>query len=267
MYRRRLLGTLAGLSAVGGAGCTAPTGSGGGSAGVAHPSLPERRLTRGGWTEAADPPPARVYQREFGGVGRLSATENTVIFEDAALNSRLRDETMGAFPGENETLRLFFATRAAINSTANLDTWPGVRDEVFDGVRAAANEEFAARLRDNGVEDVDREDDGTISVEGGHEASVTRHTGRYRYERMTVPVTADESLDLDGGTVDVEGIVAAWRPGDDIRLAGGAYPAETVEEELTADLTDAITVTVDVDLGLSPDRYRTELRDLVAGVE
>ncbi len=49
-------------------------------------------------------------------------------------------------------------------------------------------------------------------------------------------------------------------------MAGGAYPAENFARVTEADLSDAISVTIDVDLGLTPDAYREELFELVRNV-
>jgi len=58
-----------------------------------------------------------------------------------------------------------------------------------------------------------------------------------------------------------------WNAGDYVVVAGGAYPGENFATTTEKDLSEAITVTVDVDLGLAPSEYEQEVRGLMAATE
>lgn len=266
MRRRAYLASLAGVSTATLAGCASIDGTGGADASVPPPSVPERRLDRGGWVLAANPAPEQVYRQSMGSVGVVTATENTVAYEDEALRERLRADTLGEFPADGDALRVFFASRVEIEAPGNTDAWPVVGEAVFDGVRSVAAEQFVSELRANGVEDVTATGADRLAIDSGEQAEVTRFAGEYRYQELSIPVTRERSLTFPDGTVAVEGVLAAWRRQGRILLAGGAFPAESFDRQLSGDLTDAIAVTVDVDLGLEPDRYRSELYDLLRGV-
>ena len=54
--------------------------------------------------------------------------------------------------------------------------------------------------------------------------------------------------------------------GRDAFVAGGAYPASNYEQTIQRTITEAIELTLEIDLGLSPSAYESELISLVQSV-
>jgi len=58
-------------------------------------------------------------------------------------------------------------------------------------------------------------------------------------------------------------MIAIWRHDDYIMVAGGVYPAEDYHRVFSEKLSEAIEVTVRINLGINPERYELELKDLI----
>ncbi len=107
----------------------------------------------------------------------------------------------------------------------------------------------------------------TITVNTGETAQVHEYSANYRFSNIEVPVTKSKTITIKGDTLTVNGILAIWQHDTDVMAAGGVYPAEDFETHTTQDLTDAITVSVDIDLGLQPHTYRNEVISLIKTVK
>ena len=76
-----------------------------------------------------------------------------------------------------------------------------------------------------------------------------------------------EPITIEGGEIPVAGHLAAWIADDSVLVTGGAYPAANFARQVTESPSAAIDLSVDIDLGLTPDAYRAELFDLMRRVE
>lgn len=115
---------------------------------------------------------------------------------------------------------------------------PGITPAVRPMVVSAAEESFADRLRERGLESVAPERRDRLRTEAGRRARLRRFTAAYH------PST-------DSPPVPVEAWLAVWSAGGQFRVAGGAYP----------------TAAPDGERSVSPGRYREELLAFVRGVE
>ncbi|MFB6268005.1 MAG: hypothetical protein ABEI31_10125 [Halodesulfurarchaeum sp.] len=254
MHRRDVLiaagtGALASLS-----GCQTAVGA------VALPDVPEAQLESGGWTQRAVTRGRTVFERNFGPVS-VKAVASSVVYEDAALARTVKRRTLGKIEA---TLALFTATR--IDMAPPIDELGPIQEEVESRIMDAAGQQLQTRLEEAGLEDVRKADTGTLTVDSGAEARLTTYRANYPVPDVTFPVTDGTAVTIPGTDLAIEAPLAVWASGGGYLVAGGAYPAEDYSKSVSRDLTSAISVSVDVDLGLSPESYRTELRDLMTAV-
>lgn len=252
MNRRRFLGAagVAGLGAI--AGCMNAVGT------VAPPDVPENKLEDGGW-EQTNRTEQTVFNEEYGPV-TITGKSTTLTFEDTQLAQSVRDKTLGQIDG---TLGLYSASH--INFSPDLNNLPGGvgREEVLEQVDTAANEQFQQRMRDNGLQNVTKTGTERFQTDSGADAGLTTYSAEYPVGEMTYQ-TGSESVTIDVGAIEVAGDLAVWNENDYVVVAGGAYPFENFTKTTQKNLSEAISVTIDIDLGLTPEEYRSEVRGLVA---
>ncbi|MFB6106659.1 MAG: hypothetical protein ABEJ70_06770 [Halobacteriaceae archaeon] len=255
MNRRQVLGALATGAAASLAGCSGAAGA------VAPPVLPTDELEAGGW-EQTDSEEGTIFRERIGPI-RVVGTHHTLSFEDVALRRSVREKTLGAI---DSTLAMLSATH--VDFSPDLNNLPANvgRKEVLEATEDAARDQFVAQMEDAGLADVQQTGTGTMAVDTGETASTTTYGATFPVEDFGFDVAEGARVTVPGGAVAVEGLLAVWNHGDYVLVAGGAAPAESFERHVTEDLSDAITVTVDVELGLTPDAYREEIRRIVQGV-
>lgn len=252
MNRRRFLGVagVAGLGAL--AGCTGALGT------VAPPDVPQDRLDEGGWTQT-DRSEQTVYEESYG-PATVTAKSTTLTFEDEALAAEVAEKTLDQIQG-----RLAIYAASHINFSPDLNNLPGGvgREEVVSEVEAAAKEQFEQRMRDNGLENVERTGEEPFETDSGKSPGLTTYSAEFPVGTVEYDA-GGEALAIEVGSIGVAGDLAVWNEGDYVVVAGGAYPAENFAKTTEKELSEAITVTVDVDLGLTPEDYRAEVRGLMA---
>jgi hypothetical protein len=252
MDRRTFLGgaSAVGLGAL--AGCMSAIGT------VAPPETPDELLDEGGW-EQADQSEETILDRSYGPVD-VTAKSTTVTYTDTALSASLREKTLDRI---DATLAIFAASH--INFSPDLNNLPAAvgRKEVLNRTETQAKAQFEQQMRDQGLENVEQQGEAEFTTDSGKSPGVTQFTAEYPVGSIQYD-TGEETFTLDVGSLDVAGDLAVWNEGDYVVVAGGAYPNQNFAETTEKDLSEAITVTLDVDLGLTPDAYREEARELMA---
>lgn len=238
------------------AGCSSALGS------VAAPTVPADRLESGGWVQR-DESQETVFEETYGPV-TLEAKSHTLVYGNQALRTEIKEKTLGEVDGQ---MAMFAATR--IQFSPNLADLPGGigTETILDQTESAARTQFVTQMEEAGLEDVEQVDTGTLAVDSGEDARLTNYEATFAVDEVQFPVSDDEGVTLPASAITVAGDLAVWKHGESVLVSGGAYPAENVEQSVTEELSEAITVTVDVDLGLEPDRYREDVRGLVKAVE
>lgn len=253
MDRREFL-TVAGAGALASlAGCSGAIGA------VAAPIVPRDRLANGGWKQI-DETEATVFKQNYGPV-TLEAKSHGLTYSDTALRQEISKKTLGNVDGQ---MALFAATR--INFSPDLTSLPVASSSVVDRTETAARSQFESQMRDAGLRNVQQVDTGTLTVDTGETARLTSYQAEFPFDGVSFPVTADKSVAISGSPITVAGDLAVWLHDGSVLVAGGAYPAENFAKTTTEDLSSAITVTVDVDLGLEPATYEQEVRTFVKAV-
>ncbi|SHG67653.1 twin-arginine translocation signal domain-containing protein [Halobaculum gomorrense] len=255
MDRRRFLAGAAAAGVAGLAGCGTASGT------VRPPSLPEDRLDEGGW-ERTRTDTREVLSRTVAGVD-VTATAVTRVYDDAALRAAVSEKTLGAL---DAPLSNVFASRIAFSPNLAEIPLESAREELAARAGAVARDQFESQLSSAGLTDISASDAGTLTVETGEDASLTEYSAAFSFDALSFDVRG-ETVTVEGGSAAVEGLLASWIHDGGLLIAGGAYPAESFARTVEQDLSGAITVTVDVDLGLTPDAYRDEVRGIVTHVE
>lgn len=255
MDRRRFLAGAAAAGVAGLAGCGTASGT------VRPPRVPENRLDEGGW-ERTRADTEEVLSRTVGGVD-VTATAVTRVYDDAALRAAVSEKTLGAL---DAPLSNVFASRIAFSPNLADIPLESAREELADRAGEVARGQFESQLSSAGLTDISASDAGTLAVETGEDASLTEYSAAFEFDALSFDVRG-ETVTIEEGSVAVEGLLASWIHDGGLLIAGGAYPAENFARTVDRDLSEAITVTVDVDLGLTPDAYREEVRGIVTRVE
>lgn len=258
MDRRRFLEVTGGLGALSLAGVPVSA-----AASLPAPVVPGEKLESGGWVKT-DQRRETVFQQEVGAGMTVTATAHTLTYEDEALRTDVAEKTLGTIAFAPSS---FFASR--LDFSPPIDDVPNEssRRQIRERVETHANEEFAARLREYGLDDVERTETAEIEVGTGETAALYRYAATYAFDDITFTMEGGPSITIPGDSLDIDGWLAVWRRGDSYRIAGGGYPAENFSNTIERSLTEAIDVTVSIDLGLTPDDYRDELVSLLTAVK
>ena len=251
---------LAGITSM--AGCSTPEQqSDTDASGVSPPDVTSPRLDQGGW-ERQERFARKLLERDLT-VTTIEGYGHTEIYEDAVLRRKLKEGTMGNF---DQPIMLFFATRVALDPALGQLPLGVGRAEIVAQARTQAERQFNGRMADNGLTNVRRTGTQSLDVDTGQEAELTSYAADFEYDSISVPLPNGDQLSLDGGTLTISGYLAVWHNDENVMVAGGAFPADTFDKTVEKDLTEMISVTVDVDLGLTPDAYSEELLDLIRSV-
>ena len=260
MNRREFL-AAGGVAAIGAmAGCSSPSSSNS-NQGVGKPSISESQISSGGWTKIAERA-NKMFSTEVLGLLEIEAYSHTLIFEDSRLREKLKEGTMGNF---NSTVMSFFATRVELNP--DLDELPIGNQKAISRSSVKAKSQFKAQLKNQGLSNIQKSGTDSLTVETGEVADVTNYTAEYRFPSMSVPLPTGETVEIESGSIDVEGKLAIWQNEQYIIISGGGYPAENFSRQFEREITDMVDVLIRVDLGLEPRDYEREVENLIQSVK
>jgi hypothetical protein len=260
MDRRKFLGASSAAAGVGLAGC----GFFGKVLGkVPPPEVSQSKLDAGGWRE--DETESRTVFTEEYAAGTVTATGHTIRYQDEGLRREIAEKTLGAVTGQ---LSVFFATR--IEFEPELDSLPlGIgRDEVLQRTKRSAKEDFETEMEADGLTDIEVLGESTLEVDTGEEADLVRYGAHYPVDDFGFTVSDGESVSLSGSPVRVRGWVAVWY-NDDVEstlVSGAVHAAGNYTETIDRQLSSALDMTLDIDLGLTPAAYREEAFGLMRTV-
>lgn len=256
MNRRAYLASVVGLSTATLAGCTTASGS------VSPPQVDETRLKDDGW-ELTEDETERVFEREFGGVVTVTADAYTVTYEHRALQDDLAEKTLGNVDFAPAS---FFASRVQFDpNIADLPAGVGLK-ELMEETTENAKESFEQQLRGMGLSDVEEREETSLEIDAGETADAYRYTATYPFDAMSLQLTDDSHIEIEGGELPIDGWLAVWHHDGSVLISGGGYPAENFARTVEESLTSGIDVTVEIDLELEPDRYEEKLLALIAAV-
>lgn len=252
MDRRSFLASAAGIGAAALAGCASASGE------VPPPQVSQERLDQGGWERVADET-RTVFEQDFG-PATLTATARSQQYVDAELSTTIEEKTLGAV---QVPLMVFNATR--VGFSPDLDSVPIAKGQIKDRVAANAREQFEASLEERGLVEVQMTEQGSLAVDTGESADLFHYTAAFPFDDLTFDVRG-EQVAIEGAKLDVRGWLAAWNHDGATFVAASACPGQNFQRSVDRDLSEAIHVSVDIDLGLTPDAYREECLGLMRSV-
>lgn len=255
MERRRYLAAAASMGAAALAGCSTAVGE------VAPPDVPTQQLNDGGWEKTGEDT-RTVFEESYGPV-TVTAKSHSLTYSDTALRESIREKTLGTIDAQ---VAVYSATH--IDFGPDLNNLPGGvgREQILDQTEQSARDQFRSRMENVGLQDITQSSTGSLTVDTGEEASVTEYEATFPVDTFSADFRG-ETIGVEMDDLRVAGVLAVWNHGDYVLVSGGAYPAENAMASETAELSDAVTVGVDIDLGLTPEAYREEVRGLITGVE
>jgi hypothetical protein len=261
MDRRTFLGTSSVAAAVGLSGCGF---LGTATAAVQPPEVPADLLEAGGWREDGTES-GEVFTQEYA-AGTVTARGHTIRYQDEALRREIAEKTLGAV---TDQLSVFFATR--IEFDPDLDDLPlGIgRDEVLARTKRSAKQDFETEMEADGLTEIEVLGESTLDVETGQEADLVRYGAVYPVDDFGFTVTGGETISLEGEPVPVRGWLAVWynEAAESTLVSGAVHAAENYTDTIDKELSSALDMRLDIDLGLTPEAYREEAFGLMRSVE
>lgn len=243
MNRRDYLGAVAGFATAATvpiAGCSTGVGE------VPAPELPESRMD--GWTRI-DERVETVFEEEIGDA-TIEGKAHAVVYED----EELRGDIESAIGGIDHPVATLGASRVAFSG--GFGGPAGTDAGVAERVETAARERFESRLREAGIENIQRSGAEIVTVDSGTEARYRRYVGD-----LTLETDAAAAVGVDA--VPVAGDLVSWRAGESSLIAGAVYPAESLSATIERENGGAS----DVATGFEPAAYREGIRAIITTIE
>ena len=271
MQRRQFLGSAVAVSSVATAGCV-------GYADAQGEPQPEPEPDSGGDSEGAPEPPS-VPVDEFDGGWAVDSERSgfftdsargittrgtTVAYTDEGLAEEMRERTLDTDVGD---LRVFFASRIDYEPAVDSLPFGFGRRLVLDATAVNARDRFQSELAESGLEDVEHREKDSVRTHDGSSADLFAYDATYPFEGFEFQA-GDSEIFVEGQSVAAEGLLAVWysKPLQSTLVAGAVNPAENYEQTVEREITQAVDLTLDIDLGLEPDAYREESLDLIRSV-
>ncbi|MBX0297657.1 hypothetical protein [Haloarcula nitratireducens] len=181
-------------------------------------------------------------------------------YENAQLRNRIKQNTFG------EVDRPF-----AVSFCGRVDIFPNsvsfASDLVAD-VDGRMLERLKQAMSDFGVQNVT--ESGTQTA-AGIPADLQVVEGEYQIDPveiqgLDIPHSDTSRLEFGGGTLPIKGIVTNWKSEGSILAAGGVYPTGQFRDSHTVEMSDAINLTVNVDLSIAPNKREQQALEFIRSV-
>ena len=215
----------------------------------APPAVPTDTLDAGGW-DLVEETTETVFE-----VSTTRIYAATRHYEDERTRTALREAT-----GLDRTVRFFAATRLVFEPPLPPLVTPGMAGPIL---RTEVRRSFTDRLRERGLQNVERADSKRMRVADGRRARLTKYTA-------TDPL-ADSDATVAAQSLPLECWVAVWTRSKTARVVTGGYPAVTLAEHFGIDAgghTDADGhIEADSPLTRTRDEFHDEFLDLLRAVE
>lgn len=263
MQRRQFLGSTA---AVGGVALAGQVGEADADPSVdvqsgngpPTPSLPVGEFD-GGWVVDRE----RSGTFTESGMG-VTSTGTTIVYVDEGLSETVRERTRGT---GFEDLRTIHATRVEYSPVVDQLPFGIGRGVVVNRTESNARDRFEGRLDAVGMETVERRTTRRIDLNDGPTTDLSIYDAVYPYDGFEFD-SGDSAVSVAGDPVAVEGMLAAWydREASATFVAGAVNPAEQYERTVERQVSEAVDLTLDIDLDLTPQAYREESLELLRSV-
>jgi len=225
---------------------------------VSAPLIPKEKLQQYGYVQIDE----EETDKKISDFPEVILIQHLVVYENSRVREDIKRKTLGMV---DKSVMLFFAVKADI--APDLDNLPLVKDYVMKEAEKTAKEYFEQELKKYGLTNIQLVEEREIIVNTGETAKVFVYSAEYEIPPISFDLTHDRTISLEAGSLKVTGVLAIWHHGDYIMLAGGAYPGENYVKTFRERITEAIEVTVNINLGLQPEKYEKEIMDLIKSTE
>ncbi|MDQ2072820.1 hypothetical protein RBH20_09765 [Haloarcula sp. H-GB4] len=259
--RRHFLSILgaAGTSALAGCGSTSDTDVGSPSdKDVPAPSVD----TKERWQLTTPDSSPRLLQKGSVGPVKYTAHGHVTQYEDVQLRQQVSDSTFGEI---DRPFAVAFAARVDIfPDTFSMAT--GLQSEKID---SAILGNLKSAMNDFGVQNVQQS--GTMDAQNTPAETFEVVRGDYPIQEVTIdgvdiPHSDRNKMSFGGGTLPIKGIAGRWKSNGSILAGGGVYPDADFEESDQVSMSDAISMSVNVDLDLQPNRRESQILNFVRSI-
>lgn len=197
------------------------------------PELPTAALAEGGW-EQVEESVETLFE-----IPGMTVTGATLRYEDERTRAAVHTASDGKL---DRPIRFFAATTIGFEPPLP----PGITPSMFaPTLRSEVRRQFARRLRDRGLEDVERGRTERLRVGNRNRARLTQFSAVDRFDDTTLPV---------------ECWVAVWTDRNDVRVVSGSYPTRQIAEQFDLDTEESI-------LRRSQSDYREDFLSLLRSVQ
>lgn len=259
--RRRVLATLGAAGVAGLAGCGSSS-----NASVGEPSekdVPPPSVDAANRWELTTPNSETRLLYEGSQLGiEFTAHGHTVQYADKQLRQRISENTFG------EVDREF-----AVAFAARIDIFPSYASSgtaaFGDTIESAITDNLRSSMEEFGVQNVI--EDGRMEASNTPADDVSVLRGEYPINQVTIrdvniPHSDREQLSFGDGTLPIKGIAGRWKSGGSIMAAGGVYPDEPFIEENEVEMSDAVTLSMEINLGLNPTQRENQVLEFIDSV-
>lgn len=257
--RRTYLATLGTVGAAMTAGCGSATDTKQGE--PSRKAVPAPSVRSGDRWELKTPnSEPRLLQKGSVALFDYQAVGHIRQYEDTLLRDRIRKDTFGevdrpfavAFCGRID----IFPSTASIVSGIVGDIDSSMVSRLKDSMR-----EFGVQsLREEGPEEIPNVDADFRTVVGEY------HIDPVTIDGVEVPHNDRSRLEFGGGSLPIKGVVGNWKSDGSILIGGGVYPKGSFRDSEEIRMSDAISLSVDVDLDLQPHQREQDVFSFVRSI-
>lgn len=220
-----------------------------------EPHLPASTLDSTGWRKVGDIDDELSEEVDVSGTTQQIDVElKADLYEQNRLVKRLSERFEVHVSDTNLPTAGFVAAKARIDPPVTHVF--ALSDSILTMAMDALETKAKRHLREQGLRNIRRVDDGRLAVETGGKAPHRRYQADYPYDSFEVNFRG-RPITVDGGVFTVEAQIAAWPYAGLLATGAGTYPGESGEITVTAR-----GITQEISLGLDPDQYREEVRRL-----
>ncbi len=204
----------------------------------------------------------RLLQKGGWGPIKYTAHGHVTQYEDSTLRKRIREDTFGEI---DRPFAVAFAARVDIfpssYSRATVLQSGEIDKSILNNLKSA--------MSNFGVQNI--RDDGTMLATNSSAGEFQVVRGEYPIQKVTIdgvniPHSDREKLSFGGGTLPIKGIAGRWKSEGSILAGGGVYPAENFADEEAVEMSDAISMSVDINLNLQPRKREAQVLDFVRSI-
>lgn len=247
--RRTFLGAVATAATASVAGCT-------GEKPPMEPRIPRSALEEDGWEHVDEIDERTREQIELAGI------ERTVEFQargDMYENTRPEQQVRQQFNLENPPFEpppaQFMPMK--VDMDPSLHRLSGISNRINQRLLNRLDEEIMDQLREDGFRNVRRVSEDDLDVRHAGTAVHRRYRAVYEYDRQRTEIQGQPVV-VEPGTFEIEAQLAVWPYDGLLAVAGGGYPGESGELDVTVNGD-----TRELELELQPREYRRSVRELI----